>query len=99
MWPRPQRIWAMGNTSILDTRLLVFFCSAKCPGEVILRTYGLARALRDTGVPVISGFHSPMEKKCVDLLLRGKQPVATCPARALQRCGFPSRRFPRRGKI
>jgi len=27
-----------------------------------LRTYDLARALRDAGVPVISGFHSPIEK-------------------------------------
>jgi len=90
VWPRPRRIWAIGNTSILDKRLLGFFCSAKCPGEVILRTYDLARALRDAGVAVIGGFHSPMEKECLDLLLRGKQPIVICPARALQRMRIPS---------
>ena len=61
------RIWAIGNLEILQTRLVGFFCSTRCPGEVILRTYDLARALRDAGIPVIGGFHSPMEKECLDL--------------------------------
>ncbi len=58
------RIWAIGNLAILEKRSLGFFCSTHCPGEVILRTYDVARALRDAGVTVISGFHSPMEKEC-----------------------------------
>jgi len=58
--------------------------------EVVLRTYDLARALRDAGVPVIGGFHSPMEKECLDLLLRGEQPVVICPARAVHRMRIPS---------
>jgi predicted Rossmann fold nucleotide-binding protein DprA/Smf involved in DNA uptake len=66
------RIWAIGNLDILKTPLLGFFCSTKCPGNVIVHTYDLARALRDAGVPVICGFHSPMEKECLDLLLRGQ---------------------------
>jgi len=40
-------------------------------------------ALREAGAPVIGGFHSPMEKECLDLLLRGRQPVVICPARSL----------------
>jgi predicted Rossmann fold nucleotide-binding protein DprA/Smf involved in DNA uptake len=50
---------------------------------VILKTYDLARALRDAGVPVIGGFHTPMEKECLDILLRGTQPIIVCPARGL----------------
>jgi predicted Rossmann fold nucleotide-binding protein DprA/Smf involved in DNA uptake len=50
---------------------------------LFLRTYDLARALRDAGVPVVSGFHSPIEKDCLDLLLRGNQPVVICPARGI----------------
>ena len=77
------RIWSIGNLDILKRPLLGFFCSIKCPGDLILRTYDLARALRDAGVPVSSGFHSPIEKDCLDLLLRGSQPVVICPARSI----------------
>jgi hypothetical protein len=33
---------AIGNIKILDIKLLGFFCSVKCPGNVILKTYDLA---------------------------------------------------------
>jgi len=84
------RIWALGDLTILQRRLLGFFCSTQCPGEMILRTYDLARVLRDAGVTVISGFHSPMEKECLTLLLRGTQPVIVCPARSLERMRLPT---------
>jgi hypothetical protein len=78
------KISIIGPPEILQTPLLGLFCSVKCPGDLILRTYDLARALRDAGVPVISGFHTPIEKDCLDLLLRGKQPVVICPARSIR---------------
>lgn len=84
------QIWAIGNLAILEKRLLGFFCSIKCPGAIILQTYDLVRALRDAGVPVISGFHSPMEKECLALLLRGTQPVIVCPARSLEKMRIPA---------
>ena len=74
----------IGNPEILKRQMLGLFCSVKCPGDLILRTYDLARALRDAGVPVISGFHTPIEKDCLDLLLRGSQPVVICPARNIK---------------
>ena len=83
------RIWAIGNLAILEKRLLGFFCSTKCPGEIILHTYDLVRTLRDAGVTVISGFHSPMEKECLALLLRGAQPVIVCPSRSIERMRIP----------
>lgn len=69
--------------------MLALFCSVRCPGDLILKTYDLARSLRDAGVPVIGGFHSPMEKECLTLLLRGKQPVAVCLARTLDGIKLP----------
>jgi hypothetical protein len=74
----------------LNLPLLGFFCSTKCPGNVIVHTYDLARTLRDAGVPVIGGFHSPMEKECLDLLLRGTQPIVICPARGIERMRLPA---------
>ncbi len=79
----PERIFALGNLDILQTRPLAFFCSEKCPGNLILKTYDLARELRDAKVAVISGFHSPMERECFSVLLRGEQPVIWCLARRL----------------
>jgi len=78
------RIFIIGDPELLKRQWLGLFCSVKCPGDLILRTYDLARALRDAGVPVIGGFHTPIEKDCLDLLLRGKQPVVICPARDIE---------------
>lgn len=84
------RFWAIGDVKILDNPLLGSLCSIRCPGRVIVQTYDLARALRDAGVPVIGGFHSPMEKECLHFLLRGKQPVVVCPARSITNMRMPS---------
>jgi predicted Rossmann fold nucleotide-binding protein DprA/Smf involved in DNA uptake len=86
----PPIITAIGNLEILDSPLLALFCSVRCPGDLILKTYDLARLLRDRGVPVIGGFHSPMEKECLRLLLRGQQPVVICPARSIENMRLPS---------
>src|SRR5499426_3420140 len=86
--PCPQ-IWALGNLDILPMSLLGFFCATRCPGSVILRTCDLALALREAGVSVIGGFHTPMEKECLEVLLRGQQPVVICPARNIERLRMP----------
>lgn len=86
--PCPQ-IWALGNLDILSLPLLGFFCATRCPGSVILRTYDLALGLREAGIPVISGFHTPMEKECLAVLLRGQQPVVICPARNIAHLRLP----------
>ncbi len=82
--------WTIGNQEILRRPLLGFFASTRCPGDVILRIYDTARKLRDEGIPVVSGFHTPMEKECLALLLRGTQPIVICPARSLHRMRIPS---------
>ena len=79
----------IGNLEHLNAHSLGFFCSAQCPGNLILDTYDLARELRDASVTVIGGFHSPMEKECLDLLLRGTQPIIICPARSIDRMRIP----------
>ncbi|MHB9044309.1 MAG: hypothetical protein ACYC35_00065 [Pirellulales bacterium] len=85
-----RRLWAIGDPKILQRPLLAFFASTRCPGDVILRVYDAARSLRDAGIPIIGGFHSPMEKECLDLLLRGTQPVVICPARSLHGMRIPT---------
>ena len=79
----PPKLTALGNLDLLALPKTALFCSARCPGSVILPTYDQAAKWRDTGRCVISGFHSPVEKECLQILLRGSQPIIICPARAL----------------
>src|SRR2546425_10049876 len=78
----PTTLTALGNLDILQRQKLALFCSVKCPGNLILQTYDLACALRDAGVTVIGGFHSPMEMECLFLLLLGTTPVISCHGRS-----------------
>ena len=78
-----------GNLGLLGMPLTALFCSNRCPGDLILKTYDLARAMRDAGVPVIGGFHTPMDRECLRLLMRGTQPVVVCPARGIDNMRIP----------
>lgn len=60
--------------------LLALFCSNRCPGNLVLQFYELARSLRDQRIATMGGFHTPMEKEALDFLLRGNQPVIWVPA-------------------
>ena len=83
------KVKSKGNLSLLDEQLIAMFCSNRCPGDLILKTYDLARAIRDAGVAVIGGFRTPMERECLRLLLRGEQPVVVCPARGIANMRIP----------
>lgn len=97
----PRCLYAAGDAGILEGRFLGLVCSVQCPGSVVLRTFDAARALRDAGVPVAGGFHSPMERECLDILLRGEQPVLLCAARGIKglRIGQAARRAANEGRL
>ena len=85
------RVCTRGDRAILERPLLALFCSIRCPGDIILKAFDTARALRDGGVAVVGGFHSPMEKECLDILLRGSQPVVVCVSRDLAKMRVPEK--------
>lgn len=65
------RLYAMGDAAILRAPLLGLVCSITCPGAVVIKTLDAIRALRDAGAVLVGGFHSPMERECLDVLVRG----------------------------
>jgi len=89
--PAPRLIHAVGEYQLLERPGVAFLCSIKCPGDVILMAYDVTRALRDAGIPMIGGFHSPIEQECFDLLLRGAQPVILALARSVEGIKLPAR--------
>ena len=62
---------------------LAFFCSQSCPGDVILKAQDWANARGAEDAPVISGFHTPVERDVLRILLRGGAPVIHVLARSL----------------
>ena len=55
-----------------------------------MQTYDLAQYLRQAGAAVIAGFHTPMERECLNILIGGKQPIIICPARNIDGMRIPS---------
>ena len=80
----PAALFALGETVLMQNRMLGLVCSIQCPGSIVLKTFDTIRALKDAGITVAGGFLSPMEQDCLDILLRGKQPIILCPARRLK---------------
>ncbi len=80
----PKTITTIGNPDILQSKTLAIFCSNKCPGNIILKTYDVMRQIRERAITVISGFHSAIERECLNILLKGRQPIIICPARSIE---------------
>lgn len=80
---------ALGDLDLLQRRALALFASVRCPGRFILRAHDLAQELWRASIPTIGGFHSPVEREALTILLRGEQPIIVCPARSLARMRIP----------
>lgn len=76
----PSAIHVLGDIDLPSRVDLAIVCSVSCPGSVIIKTYDAIRSLREAGVIIAGGFHSPMERECLDFLLRGRQSVVFSPA-------------------
>jgi predicted Rossmann fold nucleotide-binding protein DprA/Smf involved in DNA uptake len=79
----PYALYAIGDAAILRSRPVGLMCSIQCPGSIIVKTLDAAHVLRNQGVATIGGFHTPMERQCLDILFRGPQPVVICPPKGL----------------
>jgi predicted Rossmann fold nucleotide-binding protein DprA/Smf involved in DNA uptake len=83
------RLMALGNLNLLKNDTLALFCSARCPGNLILKFYDALRALHDEGQTIISGFHSPLEQEGLLTLMQGQSGIVICPARSIDTMRVP----------
>jgi predicted Rossmann fold nucleotide-binding protein DprA/Smf involved in DNA uptake len=100
LWPRqlndrlesaaPSNLSIIGNPGLFAERKVGLFCSVHCPSDAAFQAYDACRRLRDQGMTLISGFHSPVEKECLKILLKGTQPIIVCPARSLRKMRIPT---------
>ena len=80
-WPLLEVI---GDSALLERETLGLVCSVRCPGSVILATYEFASRVPLDSLAVAGGFHSPMERQCLEILLARHVPTILCPARPLR---------------
>ena len=86
----PAYFAVLGNVDLLHEDTIALFCSVRCPGSLILKAYDFAQNLRKTNETVISGFHSPVERECLNVLSKSTNKVIICPARGLERMRIPA---------
>ena len=80
----------LGDLAPLQRPTLGLLCSAHCPGSVLLETFRFVRAATPESPTFIGGFHSPMERTCLDTLLVRHVPVIFCPGRRLHTRSVPA---------
>ena len=85
----PWALHVIGPANLLEGRRIALFCSARSSGGAVLPAHDAARRFRDAGVTMIGGFHSQLEKECLEILLRGRQPIIICPGRAIESMRIP----------
>lgn len=92
--------WTLtGERRLLQTPLLGLVSSVQCPGSVIVRLLDAMRAVRSAGITVIGGFHSPVERECLELLLAGTQPIVLVQARPTTRLSLAVRTAMEAGRL
>ncbi len=86
-----QTVAAIGNADLLSRTKIGLLCSRKCPADKILEAYDRFKEwASNPEITVISGFHSPVEKECLRLLLKGQANLILCPAREIERLRIPA---------
>lgn len=80
----------LGSAVLLARQPIAYFCSQSCPGDVILKAQDWANTRGPEDAPVISGFHTQVERDVLRILLRGKAPVIYTLARAVEGARLPA---------
>ena len=74
-----------GNRELLDRTLVAFFASRNAPPEALELATRWAQEIAQTDKVVISGFHSPIERAVLDILLAHGCSVVVTLGRSLYR--------------
>ena len=86
----PTDFSVIGEGDHLYRRCLGFLCSARCSGDAILAAYEVSKKLDPAFEAVLGGFHSPLEKQFLEILLVRHVPVIVCVPRPLKGMRVPT---------
>ena len=80
----------LGNAALLNQPLTAFFASRTCPGSAIRAAMDWAVAEARSGRTIIGGFHSPLERSVLEVLLAAHGKVVIALARDVGNARMPS---------
>lgn len=80
----------LGNRALLSDPMTAFFSSRTCPATAIRAGLDWAVAWTRVGGPVIGGFHSPLERSVMTLLLEAGNPLVVVISRDPATARFPA---------
>ena len=80
----PALIRASGCLDLLARRLVGLFCSVQCPEHIAPLALDVVQTISDAESVIVSGFHAPVERECLEKLLCATAPAVVCPARSLE---------------
>ncbi len=76
----PPALALLGDPRLLQPPLLGLLVSLRCPGGIVLEAFDAVRSFPPGGWSLVGGFHSPMERQCLEsLLLRRVRVVIVLP--------------------
>jgi predicted Rossmann fold nucleotide-binding protein DprA/Smf involved in DNA uptake len=79
----------IGTPDLLSRVDVAIVSSTRLPGAILLAVYDLLQRVRLLELTLASGFHSPMERQCLEILLTGRAGVVVLPARSIARFRIP----------
>lgn len=80
----------IGNVALMDLPLTAFFASRRCSGRTVRAAMDWAVEQAKKKVPLIGGFHSPLEQSVLEIMLTAHAPVVIVIARKLQLARLPT---------
>ncbi len=85
---RPSTLWYLGNTSLVKQPLVGIVSARAGESNLILSTAELLRQLVRLEMSFIGGWHSPLEKEVLKILLPESPRTIICLAKSINRFGF-----------
>jgi predicted Rossmann fold nucleotide-binding protein DprA/Smf involved in DNA uptake len=73
----------IGNLGIVERPLLAFVSSVRVPPDLVLSALDLARDVGRAGGSVVGGFQTPLERRCLEIMLRHTGSIVICLSRKL----------------
>ena len=92
----PRSLQLAGSSELLSVvdshqrRSVALAASVDSPVSVSDETLQLVRGLAEAGVAFVGGFHSPLERLCLDQLVVAEWPAIVCPGRTLSGLRIPN---------
>ncbi|MGA9120746.1 MAG: DNA-processing protein DprA [Bacteroidota bacterium] len=80
----------IGDVRLLSCASIGLVSSRRVPGRLIREAHDWAVKVKNGDRVIVGGFHSPMERECLNVLLTGSAGIIVCPARGIGRMRIPA---------